>query len=94
MAESVAAPIRRWRNGMHPRATEMRVRSMGRVHLQLGEALRLEMMADQDGEEVVHMQYYIATEMGPWAIWLSCARPDLADCEASLQELTPPFTTE
>ena len=95
MAESLASPLSRWRTGMHPHATEMRIRSLGRVHLQLGEALRLEMMtAGPGGEDVVHVQYYIATELGPWALWLSCARDDVPDCEASLRELTPPFEEE
>ena len=95
MTESLASPLSRWRTGMHPNATEMRIRSLGRVHLQLGEALRLEMMnAGPDGEDIVHLQYYIATELGPWALWLSCARDDVADCEASLRELSPPFAGE
>ncbi len=94
MTESLASPINRWRYGMHPRATELRIHSLGRVHLQLGEALRLEMTGGPDGEDVVHLQYYIATELGPWALWLSCAREDVADCEASLRELTPPFAEE
>ena len=95
MAEALASPLRRWRYGMHPRATEMRVRSLGRVYLQLGEALRLEMMNVGPGEEdIVHLQYYIATELGPWALWLSCARQDVADCEGSLRELTPPFAEQ
>jgi hypothetical protein len=92
MTESPASPVSRWRYGMHPQATEMRIRSLGRVYLQLGEALRLEMTnAGPDDDDIVHLQYYIATELGPWALWLSCARADVADAEASLQELTPPF---
>jgi hypothetical protein len=80
---------------MHPRATEMRVSSLGRVHLQLGEALRLEMAdAAPDGDHLAHLQYYIATELGPWALWLSCPREDVADAEASLRDLAPPFAEE
>jgi hypothetical protein len=95
MTESLAAPISRWRYGMHPRATEMRIRSLGRVHLQLGEALRLEMAdAGPDGDDLVHLQYYIATELGPWALWLSCPRDDVADAEATLRDLAPPFADE
>jgi hypothetical protein len=95
MADSLAPPLSRWRYGMHPHATELRIRSLGRVYLQLGDALRLEMMnAGPDGEDIVHLQYYIATELGPWALWLSCARADVADCEASLRELTPRFAEE
>ena len=95
MAESPASTISRWRYGMHPRATEMRIRSLGRVYLQLGEALRLEMTSDgPDGDDLVHLQYYVATELGPWALWLSCTREDLADNEASLRDLTPPFAEQ
>jgi hypothetical protein len=72
----------------------MRIRSLGRVSLQLGEALRLEMGADGDGEDVVHLQFYIATDVGPWALWLSCAREDVADNETFLRELTPAFAEE
>ena len=89
MDESLAPTIRRWRYGMHPQATEMRILSLGRVELPLGEALRIEMAyADGSQDHVVHLQYYIATELGPWALWLSCAREDAEDCEATLRELT------
>jgi hypothetical protein len=92
MAESLASPLSRWRYGIHPRATELRIRSLERVYLQLGEALRLEMTtADGGGEDIVHLQYYIATELGPWALWLSCGRDEVPEREASLRELTPPF---
>ena len=78
MAESVSSPLSRWRYGIHPHATEMRIRAIGRVFLQLGEALRLEMMnTGPDGDDIVHLQYYIATELGPWVLWLSCSRADL-----------------
>jgi hypothetical protein len=73
----------------------MRIHSLGRVYIQLGEALRLEMFSAGPGEEnTVHLQYYIATELGPWALWLSCPREDVADAEASLRELAPPFAEE
>jgi hypothetical protein len=93
MTEKVeSAAIDRWRTGFHPRAGDMRVRSLGRVHLQLGEALRLEMSeVDSSGDDVVDLQYYIATELGPWALWLSCVPAELADSEAALRDLQPPF---
>ena len=94
MTESLGSPLNRWRYGMHPRATEMRILSLGRVFLQLGEALRLEMSNADDGEDIVHLQYYIATELGPWAIWLTCARADVDACEASLRDVVPPFAPE
>ena len=95
MTESLESPVNRWRYGMHPHATEMRIRSLERVYLQLGEALRLEMTdAGSGGEDIVHLQYYIATELGPWALWLSCPRSEVADVEDPLRELTPPFAKE
>ena len=70
----------------------MQIRSLGRVELPLGEALRLEMGdADPRTEDVAHIQYYIWTEAGAWALWLSCARGDLAGREAALREISPPF---
>ncbi len=95
MTGSPATPLNRWRYGMHPHADEMRIRSLERVYLRLGEALRLEMTnAVTIDEDTVHLQYYVATELGPWALWLSCSRADLADCETSLRELAPPFAGE
>jgi hypothetical protein len=95
MTESLASPLSRWRYGMHPHAAEMRIRSLGRVHIRLGEALRLEMTNVEPGQgELVHLQYYIATELGPWALWLSCPTEDVAACEKSLQELAPPLEEE
>jgi hypothetical protein len=95
MTESFASPGSRWRYGIHPHATDMRIRSLGRVYLQLGEALRLEMTnAGPETGETVHLQYYIATELGPWALWLSCPRENVADSEASLREITLPLAEE
>ena len=93
MTERVeSAPIDRWRTGFHPRAGELRVRSLGRVHLQLGEALRLEMAeVDPSADDAVHLQYYISTELGPWALWLSCPPAELSASEAALRDLEPPF---
>ena len=95
MTETLAPPLKRWRTGMHPHAMGMRIGSIGRVHLQLGEALRVEMTdPDPDAGDVVHLQYYIATALGPWALWLTCPRADVEACETSLRELAPPFTDD
>jgi hypothetical protein len=84
-----------WRYGVHPGAAGTRVRSLGRVELPIGEALRLETEnVEPGGEDVVHVQYYIDTDAGGWALWLSCARGDLAGYEAAVEALTPPFTDE
>ena len=95
MDESLAPALKRWRYGMHPQASEMRIGSLGRVELPLGEALRIEMTyADGSQDHIVHLQYYIATELGPWALWLSCARDDAEELESSLRELAPPLWDE
>jgi hypothetical protein len=76
---------------MHPGAVGMQIRSLGRVDLPVGEALRLEMAnPDPAGADIVHIQYYISTDSGGWALWLSCARGDLPAREAALQTMTPP----
>ena len=94
MAESIASPVGRWRYGMHPEATDMRIRSLGRVRLELGEGLRLEMDTGREGDDLVHLQYYIVTDVGPWALWISSAPEEVADNEATLRELTPEFAGE
>lgn len=95
MTESSATPLRRWRYGVHPGAVGLQVRSLGRVDLPIGEALRIEMVnADPGAEAVVHVQYYICTDAGGWALWVSCVRADLAGREAFLHTLTPQFMGE
>lgn len=90
MTESSAMPPRGWRYGMHPMAAGMQVRALGRVELPIGEALRLEMVTpDQGGPGDAHVQYYICTESGGWALWLSGPPADVAAREAALHELVP-----
>ncbi len=93
MTELSGVPVRGWRYGIHPAATGSQVRSISRVELPLGEALRLE-MAGADGSDgvQVYLQYYIDTEAGAWALWMTCAREDVADREAVLHEVTLPFS--
>jgi hypothetical protein len=91
VTESSPTPLRRWRYGIHPRAVGMQIRSLGRVDLPIGEALRLEMVnADPAEEDMVHVQYYISTEAGGWALWLSCPRDDLAAREEAVHAVVPP----
>lgn len=76
---------------MHPQAVGLQVGALGRVELPIGEALRLEMVeTDPESEQMVHLQYYVSTESGGWALWVSCPRTDVAGLEAALQALTPP----
>jgi hypothetical protein len=83
--------LRHWHYGVHPRAAGMEIRSLGRVEMRLGQALRIE-MADPtaDDADTAHVQYYIVTDAGPWALWLSCDRADLEAREAGLHDLRPP----
>jgi hypothetical protein len=89
MTQTVRPELEGWRYGIHPHAAGMRVLSLERVELGLGEALRLELASDAPGEsDIANVQYYISTEAGHWALWLSRPRAELADSEASLQGLT------
>src|SRR3954469_16407353 len=84
-----------WRYGIHPRAAGMRVSSLSRVELPLGEALRLELESDQPaGSAERHLQYYVMTEMGPWALWISCPSDELPDREQVLQRLEYHLTSD
>jgi hypothetical protein len=90
MTESSATPRRRWRDGIHPGVVGSKIASLARVELPLGDAIRVEMVsADAGGEDVAHVQYYICTEAGGWALWISCPRGALADLESSLQAIPP-----
>ena len=72
MTDPHASPLSRWRYGIHPHATEMRIRSLGAFTFSSAKRSASEMVnAAPDGDEPVHLQYYIATELGPWALWLS-----------------------
>ena len=92
MTESSAMLPRGWRYGLHPKAAGMQIRSIGRVELPVGEALRLEMSTaeDQGSGDDAHVQYYICTESGGWGLWISGPQADVADREAALLALVPP----
>jgi hypothetical protein len=95
MTESSSPLLRGWRYGLHPRAVGMQVHALGRVELPLGEALRLELASDGPGAaDMAHIQYYISTDAGAWAMWLSCPRAELRDREAVLEGLVHPLTDE
>jgi len=88
MTENTTPALRGWRYGIHPQAVGMRVRGLNRVELPLGEALRIELEGDAAGDaDERHLQYYVVTEAGPWALWLSCPSRDLAERESVLQRL-------
>ncbi len=88
MTEQPGTLLRGWRYGIHPAAPNALIRSLGRVDLPLGEALRLEMTSpDEPGGETVHLQYYLVTDAGPWALWVTCQRAELAEREDVLRQI-------
>ena len=92
MTESSNLLLHGWRYGIHPNAVGLQVRAIGRVELPLGEALRLELGdVEPEGSDTAHIQYYILTEAGPWALWLSCPQAERATREAALEHLVPPM---
>ena len=90
MTESSTSSMSRWRYGVHPRAAGMTVRSLGRIDLPIGEALRLEMVDPADEADLVHVQYHIVTEFGGWALWVSCPPDEIADLDSVVHTTTPP----
>ena len=85
----ISSPPGRWHYGLHPGAAGLRVSSLARIVIQLGEALRLEMEDAGGTDESIHLQYYIDTDEGPWALWLTTTRAEIAADEASIKELAP-----
>jgi hypothetical protein len=57
----------------------------------LGEALRLEMVGEGPESGVVHLQYYIDTDAGAWALWISCSVADVGKREEVLRDIALPF---
>jgi hypothetical protein len=78
-----------WSYGLHPDAQGATIQAMTRVQLPLGNALRLE-MTNGTTADVVHVQYFIASESGAWALWVSCAPAQLGEREALLTTIEPP----
>ena len=79
-----------WQYGVDPGAVGLRGRALGRIALPAGEALRLEMESGDPGAGgAVHVQYYIDTDAGGWALWLVCRPDELARCEAAVEAIGP-----
>ena len=92
MTQPSAKPPHGWRYGIHPAAAGATVRSLGRIDLPLGEALRIELVGPEPAvQDTVHIQYYIATEYGGWALWVSCSTGEVPQVEATLTTLIPPL---
>jgi hypothetical protein len=75
-----------WQYGLDPQAEGLAVRSISREQHTLGEALRIE-LAPLAGDSRVHLQWYIATRVGPWAMWTACRPEDVEAREAVLRSV-------
>ena len=95
MTQPMRPVLHGWQPGIHPHAAGMRVLSLERVELPLGEALRLELAGSAPDEaDTANVQYLISTEAGQWALWLSRPRAELPDSEAALRRLSYPLIDE
>jgi len=86
MAHDELRPIPGWQYGLDPQAEGLVIRSITRERHHLGEALRIE-LAPLAGDSRVHVQWYVAMRLGPWAMWTACRIEDLAAREAVLHEV-------
>ena len=86
MTHDEPQPIPGWQYGLDPQAEGLTIRSFTRERHRLGEALRIE-LAPLTGDSRVHVQWYIATRLGPWAMWTACRPQDLAAREAALHDV-------
>ncbi len=93
MATNLMGGLGGWQFGIHPEAAGAVIRSMDRIELEVGDALRVE-MGTPGSADVIHVQVYIATSSGGWAMWISCPPDDLAGHEARLAAIKPPETTD
>jgi hypothetical protein len=86
MAYEELGSIPGWHYGLDPWAPGMTIRSVTRERHTLGEALRIE-LGPALGDGRIHLQWYIATRMGPWAMWTACGADEAASREAVLREV-------
>lgn len=77
-----------WHYGLDPEAAGLAVRSMDRVRHHLGDALRLELADPLGPGREVHLQWFIATRVGAWALWIACPPDEAAAHEAVLAAVT------
>jgi len=76
-----------WQHGLDPQATGLSIRAITHERHTLGEALRIE-LAPLAGDSRVHVQWYIATRVGPWSLWTACRPEDVAAREAVLRAVS------
>jgi hypothetical protein len=82
-------PVPGWHYGLDPLVEGLAVRRMERLHHRLGDALRLELLDPAEADpDLVHLQWFIATRAGPWALWTACRPDEVAAREAVLAEVT------
>ena len=83
-----------FRGHMDPTQEDAVVRSVDRVRLPAGAAIRIEIVSGPESGlpvEVVQVQYYVPTANGPMALWFACHRGDLADCRDAFEQMARTF---
>lgn len=88
MSDQLPDPIPGWHYGLDPQAAGLTVVKLERVRHRLGVAMRVEMANPLAAVDERHVQWFIATRVGPWALWAACTRADLAAREAVLADVT------
>ena len=70
------------------------VRSVERVRIPAGEAIRIEIAEVPEPalpHEVVQVHYYVPTDNGPMALWFACDPRDLEGCRAAFDQMAQTF---
>ena len=70
------------------------VRSVERVRIPAGEAVRVEIVSSPEPAlpfEVVQVQYYVPTDNGPMALWFACDPRDLQACRPAFDQMARTF---
>jgi hypothetical protein len=70
------------------------VRSVERVRIPAGEAIRIEIVEGPEPAlpyDVVQIQYYVPTDSGPMALWLACDPADLEPCRDAFDHMAQTF---
>ena len=83
-----------FRGHMDPTQEDAFVRSVERVRIPAGEAIRVEIVSGPGPAlpfEVVQIQYYVPTDSGPMALWFACDPRDLEGCRTGFDQMARTF---
>lgn len=83
-----------FRTHMDPTVEADVVRTVERITIPAGEAIRVEIGPRREPEsptEAVQVQYYVPTEGGPMALWFACDPRDLEGCGDAFEQMAGTF---